>query len=135
MALNQRPLLEQRQYRQALNPYLSPAAVGRWVPVVRELVRACLDEKIETGQIDFVDDLANVVPAVLTLALMGIPLKHWTIYCEPTHAAVYTRPDSPDMARWRKKLFLGIARNAGNPVEYFALPEEQTVIFGSLIPL
>jgi KUP system potassium uptake protein len=43
--------------------------------------------------------------------------------------------DSPDMARWRKKLFLGIARNAGNPVEYFALPEEQTVVFGSLIPL
>ena len=43
--------------------------------------------------------------------------------------------DSPDMARWRKKLFLGIARNAGNPVDYFALPEEQTVVFGSLIPL
>jgi KUP system potassium uptake protein len=43
--------------------------------------------------------------------------------------------DSPEMARWRKKLFLGIARNAGNPVEYFALPEEQTVVFGSLIPL
>ena len=93
----------QRQYRQALNPYLSPAAVSRWVPVVRELVRACLDEKIETGQIDFVDDLANVVPAVLTLALMGIPLKHWTIYCEPAHAAVYTRPDSPEMARVRDR--------------------------------
>jgi KUP system potassium uptake protein len=43
--------------------------------------------------------------------------------------------DSPDMARWRKKLFLGIARNAGNPVEYFRLPEEQTVVFGALIPL
>jgi KUP system potassium uptake protein len=43
--------------------------------------------------------------------------------------------DSPDMARWRKKLFLGIARNAGNPVDYFALPEEQTVVFGSLIQL
>jgi len=43
--------------------------------------------------------------------------------------------DSPEMARWRKKLFLGIARNAGNPVDYFALPEEQTVVFGSLIPL
>lgn len=93
----------QRQYRQALNPYLSPAAVSRWVPVVRELARACLDEKIETGQIDFVDDLANVVPAVLTLALMGIPLKHWAIYCEPAHAAVYTRPDSPGMARVRDR--------------------------------
>src|SRR3954447_1681893 len=43
--------------------------------------------------------------------------------------------DSPGMARWRKKLFLGIARNAGNPVEYFSLPEEQTVVFGSLVQL
>ena len=93
---------EQRQYRQLLNPYLSPAAVSRWVPVVEELVRASLDEKIETGRIDFVDDLANVVPAVLTLAMMGIPLKHWTIYCEPAHASVYTPPDSPDMPRVRQ---------------------------------
>ena len=94
---------EQRHYRQALNPYLSPAAVTRWTPVVTELVRACLNEKIETGRIDFVDDLANVVPAILTLAMMGIPLAHWTIYVEPVHAAVYTPPDSPDMARVRDR--------------------------------
>jgi len=92
---------EQRHYRQALNAYLSPAAVNRWTPVVRELVRACLNEKIETGRIDFVDDLANVVPAVLTLAMMGIPLKKWSIYCEPVHASVYTPPESPEMARVR----------------------------------
>ena len=90
---------EQRHYRQALNPYLSPAAVNRWRPVVDELVRACLNEKIETGRIDFVDDLANVVPAVLTLAMLGVPLKNWDIYCEPVHASVYTPPDSPDMPR------------------------------------
>ena len=71
---------EQRYYRQLLNPYLSPAAVARWTPLVDELARACLDERIETGRIDFVDDLANIVPAVLTLAMMGIPLEHWTIY-------------------------------------------------------
>ena len=94
---------EQRHYRQLLNPYLSPAAVARWVPVVDEVVRACLDEKIETGRIDFVDDLANVVPAVLTLATMGIPLKNWIIYCEPVHAAVYTPPESPDMPRVRQR--------------------------------
>ncbi|MGX7680593.1 cytochrome P450 [Jatrophihabitans sp. DSM 45814] len=90
---------EQRHYRQALNPYLSPAAVARWTPFVDEIVRACLDEQIEGGQIDFVDDLANIVPAVLTLAMMGLPLKDWPIYCEPAHAQVYTPPDSPDMAR------------------------------------
>ena len=93
---------EQRHYRQLLNPYLSPAAVSRWIPVVDELVRACLDEKIETGRIDFVDDLANIVPAVLTLALLGIPLSHWTIYVEPIHAAVYTPPESPDLPRVRQ---------------------------------
>jgi cytochrome P450 len=90
---------EQKAYRQALNAYLSPAAIARWIPHVDELVRACIDEKIESGQIDFVDDLANVVPAVLTLALMGIPVKKWEIYCEPAHASIYTPPRSPDMAR------------------------------------
>jgi len=89
---------EQRQYRQVLNPYLSPAAVARWIPVVSELVRACLDEKIETGRIDFVDDLANVVPAVLTLAMMGLPLRKWSVYSEPMHAGVDARPDSPERA-------------------------------------
>jgi cytochrome P450 len=89
----------QRHYRQALNPYLSPAAVARWKPVIDEITRAALNETIETGRIDFVDDLANVVPAVATLALLGLPLKDWPIYCEPAHAQVYTKPDSPDMPK------------------------------------
>jgi cytochrome P450 len=90
---------EQRYYRQLLNPYLSPAAVARWTPLVDELVRASLNEKIETGRIDFVDDLANIVPAVLTLGMLGMPLKNWDIYVEPIHASVYTSPNSPDIAR------------------------------------
>ncbi|WP_103943382.1 cytochrome P450 [Thermomonospora echinospora] len=90
---------EQRYWRQALNPYLSPAAVSRWIPVIDEVTRACLDERIESGRIDFVDDLANIVPAVLTLAMMGIPVKDWTVYNEPVHAAVYTRPNTPEAVR------------------------------------
>ncbi|MGX7681670.1 cytochrome P450 [Jatrophihabitans sp. DSM 45814] len=93
---------DQRYYRQTLNPYLSPAAVARWAPVAAEITRAALDDKIESGQIDFVDDLANIVPAVLTLAMLGLPLKDWVIYCEPAHAGVYTKPDSPDMPRVRE---------------------------------
>lgn len=90
---------EHRSYRNVLNPYLSPAAVKRWVPFVDDLTRACLDQRIEHGSIDFVDDLANVVPAVLTLALMGIPVQNWKMYSEPTHAAVYTPEHSPDIQR------------------------------------
>jgi len=89
----------QRHYRQALNPYLSPAAVQRWIPVADELTRACLNEKIETGSIDFVDDLANIVPAILTLGMLGIPLDTYETYVEPAHASVYTPPGSPDWPR------------------------------------
>ncbi|MEU8896036.1 cytochrome P450 [Nocardia sp. NPDC048505] len=90
---------EHRELRSVLNPYLSPAAVKRWVPFIDEVVRAAIDEKIESGRIDFVDDLANIVPAVLTLAMLGVPLHKWEVYNEPVHAAVYTPPDSEDYPR------------------------------------
>jgi cytochrome P450 len=90
---------DHRLYRNVLNPYMSPAAVKRWEPFIDDVTRACLDEKIEGGSIDFVDDLANVVPAVLTLAMLGIPIKKWNLYSEPVHAAVYTPEHSPDIER------------------------------------
>jgi KUP system potassium uptake protein len=43
--------------------------------------------------------------------------------------------DAPGMARWRKKLFTAIARNAANPVPYFGLPDDCTVVMGSHIEL
>jgi KUP system potassium uptake protein len=38
---------------------------------------------------------------------------------------------APGMARWRKRLFMAVARNAANPVAYFGLPDERTVVMGS----
>jgi KUP system potassium uptake protein len=43
--------------------------------------------------------------------------------------------EKPGMARWRKKLFTAIARNAANPVPYFGLPDDRTVVMGSHIEL
>ena len=107
----------QRDFRRALDPYLSPAAVARWKPMTEDLTRACLDERIESGQIDFVDHLANVVPAVMTLALMGLPLSDWVVYCEPTHAFLYTPPDSPDMPRVIAASMAAAARMSESIVE------------------
>jgi KUP system potassium uptake protein len=41
----------------------------------------------------------------------------------------------PDMAAWRKKLFLLMARNAASPIEHFGLPIERTVLMGSQVSL
>ena len=70
-----------------------------WHPLIADFTRACIDDVIETGRLDFVDDFANVVPAVLTMAMLGLPLADWEIYCEPAHMQVYTPPDSPDFDR------------------------------------
>jgi KUP system potassium uptake protein len=43
--------------------------------------------------------------------------------------------DAPGMAMWRKKLFTAIARNAANPVPYFSLPDDRTVVIGQHIEL
>ena len=43
--------------------------------------------------------------------------------------------DRPGMAKWRKRLFLAISRNAASPVEVFHLPDERTVVMGSHIEL
>ncbi|WP_272475134.1 potassium transporter Kup [Baekduia alba] len=41
----------------------------------------------------------------------------------------------PGMARWRKKLFMAMSRNTSNPVGYFGLPDDRTVVMGSHVEL
>jgi cytochrome P450 len=102
----------QLTYRRVLNPYMSPAAIQRWEPLVRDFTHACVNEVIESGSLDFVDDIANIVPAVLTMAMLGLPLKDWIVYCEPVHAGVYTPPDSPDMPRVQEATMAMVMRLA-----------------------
>ena len=39
------------------------------------------------------------------------------------------------MRRWRKRLFVSIARNAASAVEYLRLPYKQTITMGWQVPL
>ena len=57
------------------------------------------------------------------------------------HAAYFvsriaiTPTDAPVMRRWRKKLFVAMARNASSPIEHFGLPADRTVMMGSQVAL
>ena len=39
------------------------------------------------------------------------------------------------MPTWQKRLFLTIAHNSANPVEYFGLPIEDSISMGAQIPV
>ena len=42
---------------------------------------------------------------------------------------------APGMARWRKRLFIAMARNAASPVDSFKLPPNRTVMLGTQVGL
>jgi KUP system potassium uptake protein len=45
------------------------------------------------------------------------------------------RGDKDGMARWRKRLFIGLAHNAASPAANFCLPEDRTVVMGAHLEL
>jgi KUP system potassium uptake protein len=42
---------------------------------------------------------------------------------------------APGMSRWRKTLFIGMARNATSPIDHFRLPSPRTVMTGSQVEM
>jgi cytochrome P450 len=86
-------------FRKILNPMFSPPAIAAMEGELLDFTDSCIDRHIETGAIDFVLDLANPVPAMAVLALLGLPLDDWERYAAPAHEVVYTRPGTPEFQR------------------------------------
>jgi cytochrome P450 len=84
------------KYRRVLNPPFAPAAIERLKPQMREFTTWCLDRCVERGEIDFVLDLANPVPAMATLAFLGLPLEDWERYATPYHDIVAHPPGTEE---------------------------------------
>ena len=85
--------------RRVMNPFLVPAAIAAMEPLMRAATTWFLDERIESGAIDLVLDLANPVPAMLTMALVGLPLDDWRSYAELFHGTIAYRPGQPEFDR------------------------------------
>ena len=49
---------------------------------------------------DVVDDLANPLPALVTLDLMGLPLENWERYAQILHEAAYRARGSARQVAW-----------------------------------
>jgi cytochrome P450 len=110
-----------RQYRRVLLPWFAPSATSRWVPVIRAMADQRLARHRETGSIDLVLDLANPVPAMVTMALVGLDTDQWERFAGPLHSLVSATPHSAewlssleDIGRLRAALLeLVVARREG----------------------
>lgn len=83
--------------RRLLNPRLSPKAVAARQARTRDLAAAVVDQFIESGRFDIVDDLANPLPAMVTMEFLGLELAEWQTHADPFHRLVYTPKDDPAM--------------------------------------
>lgn len=78
------------------------------------------------------------VPSALALARKrgllerNLDLEHASYFVSRIRI---TPSSKPEMARWRKLLFVAMARNAASPIDAFGLPVDRTVIVGSQIGL
>lgn len=81
--------------RTFLNRRFAPRAVETRRAKARQLAAALIDEVIETGEFDIVDDLTNPLPALVTMEIFGFPLGEWRDFADPFHKMTYTRRDDP----------------------------------------
>jgi cytochrome P450 len=83
------------QYRRLLLPWLTETAGARWLPVIRTMTTEILDRHLGSGSIDLVLDLANPIPAMVTMSLIGLDTDQWERFAGPLHLLVHATPRSP----------------------------------------
>ena len=72
-------------YRDLINPLLTPTAVDALLPMIARHTTRVIDAFITSGSCDFVADLTNPVPAAVTLDWLGFPERDWAPLAGPIH--------------------------------------------------
>ncbi|MGE0388409.1 MAG: cytochrome P450 [Gammaproteobacteria bacterium] len=83
------------EYRQFLGRWLSPKALSRLQPGIRDIVNYCLDQHIESGRIDLVRDLVMQIPALTAVWWLGLPFDDAQVYAEVNYSTSHTPPGTP----------------------------------------
>ena len=85
---------QSQAYRRVLAAPFSAKAIKEYRPRMAEIVKWTVDRVVESGRIDFVDDLANPLPAMVSLDYFGLPLERWEDYATALHKAAYREKGS-----------------------------------------
>ena len=78
-----------KSYRAPVGGLYAPIAIERLRDRIESFTTEFIDRVIETGEVDLVLDIANPIPAMVILEILGLPLEDWRLYAEPFHEIVY----------------------------------------------
>jgi cytochrome P450 len=87
---------DHRRLRNLVNPALTPRAVERYRPAMREFLNDLVARVADTGRCEFVEAIAKPYPSLVIASIMGAPLTdaprlhHWSNWIQ--------RQFSPDLA-------------------------------------
>jgi cytochrome P450 len=84
--------------RHVLNPFFSPRVVRRFEPVMQQVAGWLLDQHVESGSIDLMNDYITPVTSISTLLFLGFSPDLWQDTADMFHSIFGLAPDSPEYA-------------------------------------
>ena len=88
---------ELRRFRGLLNPYFATRNLdSRIKGFIEQRIDDCIDDFIEDGHVELMEQLASPIPSSVTMRLLGLNPDDWRKFAHPIHAASYATPGSPE---------------------------------------
>lgn len=129
-------------YRRLVTKWTSRSAVDALVPSMEVMTDHLLNRVIESGRIDFVNDLGNPLPAMVIMRILGFDLNGWERFAWPFHALEAAPRDSEDFARcleefgWiREQLALACEKRRAEPGKDAISELAAARVDGELVPI
>ena len=74
--------------RKVLSHRFTPRSIAELEAELRTIATRCLDEALDRGEVDFVNEVAHRIPAEITFLLMDVPPEEWDRLAELEHRTV-----------------------------------------------
>lgn len=81
--------------RQLCRPAFAPAGAKEFEPTFPRMVTECLDAVVESGSIDFSEDLTAIATVRGTMYLIGLPEDRVPLYAKVADESSYLAPGDP----------------------------------------
>lgn len=120
---------DQTPYRTMLNHLFSPPAVESMKPMIADYTTRTIDEFIERGECDLVNELTGPVPALVTVTLLGYPTSYANRFARAVHDVFGAAPGSEREARGKEGIAWTVEKTREQIAKRRAEPGDDIISF------